>query len=69
MALQESALASALEAIFSEMETAAAEQPKDNHWYAQQVAKAVTDQIKTAQVTGSVTSGAGSGGSVTGSLN
>jgi hypothetical protein len=46
MAVQESALASALKKIFDAMGTEA----RDNQWYADQMAKAITDQIKTAGV-------------------
>jgi hypothetical protein len=66
MALADSALSSALKAIFDQMTT-----EKSNEWYADQLAKAIDDQIKTAvvstTVTGTVTSGSGSGGSVAGS--
>jgi hypothetical protein len=50
MALNEDALAAALKAIYAEMDAAAADSPKNNDWLAEQVAKAITDQIKTAKV-------------------
>jgi hypothetical protein len=46
MALQESALAEALKTIFDSMDSEA----RDTQWYAGQIAKAITDQIKTAAV-------------------
>jgi hypothetical protein len=46
MALQEDALAQALKTIFDDMDR----EPRDSQWYADQAAKAVTDQIKTAAV-------------------
>jgi hypothetical protein len=50
MALQEGALSSALKAIFDAMDGAAGGSPKNNQWYADQMAKAISDQIKTAGV-------------------
>jgi hypothetical protein len=50
VALQNSALASALKTIFDAMDNAASSTPKDNRWYAEQMAKAITDQIKTAGI-------------------
>lgn len=50
MALDDSKLASALKNIYSEMKTAAADSPKDDDWFAEKLAKAITDQIKTAEV-------------------
>jgi predicted amidohydrolase len=71
MALVDTALSASLKAIFDAMAAAASGTPKDNQWYADQLAKAIDNQIKTAvvstTVTGSVTSGEGSGGSVVGS--
>jgi hypothetical protein len=46
MALQDSALAQALKTIFDAMNSEA----RDEQWYADQMAKAITDQIKTAGV-------------------
>jgi hypothetical protein len=46
MALNENALAVALETLFASMEG----DPMSNHDYAAGLAKAITDQIKTAEV-------------------
>ena len=46
MALEESALAQTLKTIFDDMNSEA----RDTQWYAEQMAKAITDQIKTAAV-------------------
>jgi hypothetical protein len=64
MALSDSVLSAALKKIFDQMTT-----EKSNEWYADQLAAAIDAQIKTAVVTGSVTSGEGSGGSVVGGLS
>ena len=50
MALNETSLANALKAIYTEMGTAASGSPKDDNWLAEKLAKAITDQIKTAEV-------------------
>ena len=49
MALNDNTFAQKLKAIFDVMDTSAGA-PKDNQWYAEQLAKAITDQIKTAEV-------------------
>jgi hypothetical protein len=46
MALQDNVLAQALKTIFDAMDSAA----RDNQWYANEMAKAITDQIKTAGI-------------------
>jgi hypothetical protein len=46
MALQEGALAQAFKTIFDSME----DEARDTQWYAERIAKAVTDRIKTAAV-------------------
>jgi hypothetical protein len=48
--LQDSVFANKLKAIFDTMDTSAADNPKDNAWYAEQLAKAISEQIKTAEV-------------------
>jgi hypothetical protein len=58
MALQNSALSQALKAIFDAMEEA-----RDNQWYADQMAQAITDQIKTAGVPAGAVITSVSGGS------
>ena len=50
MALVDAAFAQKLKAIFDAMDGAAGDAPKDNQWYADQLSKAIDDQIKTAQV-------------------
>jgi DNA repair ATPase RecN len=50
MALVESVLSNAIERIYNQMDAAASETPKTNKWLAEQLAKAVTDQIKTAEI-------------------
>jgi hypothetical protein len=50
MALSDTVLAEKLKTIFDTMDTSAADSPKNNAWYAEQMAKAITDQIKTAEV-------------------
>jgi hypothetical protein len=68
MALQDSALAQTLKTIFDAMGNAA----RDNQWYADQMAKAITDQIKTAAIpVGQVIVGVagGSGAPATGTPN
>jgi hypothetical protein len=66
MALVESVLADALKSIGAEMRNAASSgSPKDDDWYAGQLAKAITAQIKTADVNAgiAVAGGTASGGS------
>ena len=48
--LSDTLFAEKLQAIFDAMDTAAATSPKTNAWYAEQLAKAITAQIKTADV-------------------
>jgi hypothetical protein len=55
MALSESALAGVLKGIYAEMRNAASGSPKDDDWLAEQLAKAITDQIKTADVNAGIT--------------
>lgn len=50
MALVDAAFAQKLKAIFDAMDGAAGDAPKDNQWYADQLSKAIDDQIKTAEV-------------------
>jgi hypothetical protein len=50
VALQESALADALKSIYAQMAAAASGVPKDDGWFAEQLAKAITDQTKTAGI-------------------
>lgn len=50
MALQDTTFAEKLKAIFDAMDTSAKDNPKDNAWYAGEIAKAITEQIKTAEV-------------------
>jgi hypothetical protein len=67
MALNETALAGALKDIAAQMRNAASSgTPKDDGWYAEQMAKAITDQIKTADVNAgiAVAGGTASGGSL-----
>jgi hypothetical protein len=68
MALDESTLAGALKDIAAQMRNAASGTPKDDDWYAEQMAKAITDQIKTAEVAEGidVAGGTASGGSLVG---
>lgn len=63
MALEASRLEAELVRIFKDMEGAAANSPRDFYWYAREVAKAVTDQIKTAEVPSGSVIVAVSGGS------
>jgi hypothetical protein len=75
VALQDSALSAALKTIFDAMAAASASAPKDNRWYADQLAAAIDAQIKTAVVNTVVTipstsaPGTPSGGTGTGSLS
>jgi hypothetical protein len=68
MALNDTALAGVLKDIFRQMRDNAGGSPKDDDWYAEQLAKAVTDQIKTADVNAgiAVSGGTASGGSLVG---
>jgi hypothetical protein len=50
MALNETTLASALKGIYAEMRDSASGSPKDDDWFAEKMAKAITDQIKTAEI-------------------
>jgi hypothetical protein len=50
MALVDDTLAGVLKGIFAAMRGAAGSSPKDDDWYADQLAKAIDDQIKTAEV-------------------
>jgi len=50
MALSDAALATALKGIFRQMREAASTSPKDDDWYADQLAAAIDTQIKTAEV-------------------
>ena len=50
MALVESVLASAIKNIYAQMDAAASSDPKTSEWLAEQLAKAITDQIKTAEI-------------------
>jgi hypothetical protein len=50
MALVESVLANAIKSIYSQMDAAASGEPKTSAWLAEQLAKAITDQIKTAEI-------------------
>jgi hypothetical protein len=50
MGLSDSGFAEKLKAIFDTMDKSATDSPKDNAWYAEQMAKAINDQIKTADV-------------------
>jgi hypothetical protein len=61
-------LASALKQIFKAMRDSAGAAPKDDNWFAEQLAKAVTDQIKTAEVNAgiAVAGGTASGGPLAG---
>jgi hypothetical protein len=71
MALEESVLADALKSIGAEMRnTASSGSPKDDDWYAEQMAKAITAQIKTAEVAEGidVAGGTASGGPLVGAV-
>jgi hypothetical protein len=56
MALNDSILSEKFKAVFDQMDSAAeSDTPKTNQWLADQLAKAIDDQIKTAGIpTGSV---------------
>jgi hypothetical protein len=66
MALNDDTFAQKLKAIFDAMDGAAGGTPKTNQWYAERLAKAIDDQIKSAEVeTGiAVQGGAQTGGSL-----
>jgi hypothetical protein len=68
MALNDGAFKAVLQGIFNEMWSGAGGRVKDSAWYAEKLAKAIDDQIKTAEVLPgiSVTGGSVSGGAVTG---
>jgi hypothetical protein len=68
MALNDSSFAAVLKGIFDALDAAASGTPKDNEWYAAQLAKAIDDQIKTAEVNPGidVDGGTQSGGSLAG---
>jgi hypothetical protein len=69
MALNDDTFAQKLKAIFDAMDGAAGGTPKTNQWYAEQLAKAIDDQIKTAEVNAGidVAGGTQSGGPLVGS--
>jgi len=50
MALSDSAFKAVLLGIFDAMSSAASGSPKNNEWYAGELAKAIDDQVKTADV-------------------
>jgi hypothetical protein len=68
MALSDGSFAAVLKGIFKQMRDNADGQPKDDDWYADQLAKAIDDQIKTADVDPgiAVSGGTQSGGSLVG---
>lgn len=68
MALDKNALADALKDIFKEMGNAASGTPKNDGWFAEKLAAAITDQIKTAEVNAgiAVDGGTASGGPLAG---
>lgn len=68
MALNDNTLAGALKSIYREMKSAASGTPKDDDWFAEKLAKAVTDQIKTAEVNAgiAVSGGTQEGGALVG---
>jgi hypothetical protein len=68
MALSDGTFATVLKGIFKQMRDNAGGTPKDDDWYAEQLAKAIDDQIKTADVnTGiRVDGGTASGGNLVG---
>jgi hypothetical protein len=68
MALSDSTLATVLKGIFKQMRDNSGGTPKDDDWYADQLAKAIDDQIKTADVDAgiAVSGGTQSGGSLVG---
>jgi hypothetical protein len=68
MALSDDALAAVFKGIFKTMRDSAGDEPKDDDWYAEKMAKAIDDQIKTADVNAgiAVSGGTQSGGSLVG---
>ena len=48
--LDNNTLKTELLTIFTEMEAAASGTPKTKEWYAEKIAQAITDQIKSAEV-------------------
>jgi hypothetical protein len=63
MALNDIVFAEVLKDIFRQMRDSTGKNPKDDDWYAGQLAKAIDDQIKTADVNAGI---AVSGGTQTG---
>lgn len=66
MALVDATFSTALQSIFSAMKSAASGTPKDDKWFADQLAAAIDAQIKTATVAVSSVSGVTTGGGVSG---
>jgi len=68
MAMDVDSFADILKGIFSAMRGAASDEPKDDDWYAEQLAAAITDHVKTADVKAgiSVSGGTASGGNLIG---
>jgi predicted amidohydrolase len=68
MALSDSSFATVLKAIFKQMRDNSGGTPKDDDWYADQLAKAIDNQIKTADVNAGITVDGGtvSGGNLVG---
>jgi hypothetical protein len=67
MALNDGAFKNVLLGIFREMWAGAGGKTKDIDWYADKMAKAIDDQIKTAEVMPGITvATSGGGGSTTG---
>jgi hypothetical protein len=50
MALNPEKLATDLKKIYKEMSDSASSSPKDDAWFAEQLASAITNQIKTAAI-------------------
>lgn len=48
--LEATTLQQVLLGIFTEMEAAASGTPKTKEWYAEKIAQAITDQIKSAEI-------------------
>ena len=48
--LEATTLQQVLLGIFTEMEAAASGAPKTKEWYAEKIAQAITDQIKSAEI-------------------
>jgi hypothetical protein len=68
MALSDSGFAAVLKGIFKQMRDNSGGEPKDDDWYAEELAKAIDDQIKTADVDIgiAVSGGTQSGGNLVG---